>query len=375
MPLRACPSRPLPKSRGGRPQGCGPHLLPPSGSVGARHERGTLASTPSCSPAQGAGAPSTPPCPRLLHLSSAWTSGHNGRARGMAGSRRRPRGPRACGSGLGHQSLRRWPFLGLGGAHSAAFPGAWPLAGCSGPDLWPRGGTEGPTGDRGDVEQTRPTEPSPARARLPSRLFGSRMLPFMALRLLDFVPKAGFSPRPALVYSANMFCWLSATWRWGTLCPPPGHPGALPTRAHAAFTEHAGCEPFEPHPSHHGAPHPWLWPPPGPRTAPESGYAPGRPADLTPGWAGSTEGSGLGNPSARPGARAAQMLAKGEAPRVLGTVGQRGWEGLSQRPSEAEPAAGYRAWTDAGPRGAQPWPLCAPRALSCGRVRHRTGIH
>lgn len=53
---------------------------------------------------------------------------------------------------------------------------------------------------------------------------------------------------------------------------------------------------------------------------------------------------------------------------MLGTLGQRGWEGLPQTPPEAEPAAGCRAWTDVGPGGAQ------PRPLFCGRARHRTGI-
>lgn len=131
---------------------------------------------------------------------------------------------------------------------------------------------------------------------------------------------------------------VSGSQRWAPLCPPPGRPGALPARAHTAFTEQAGRE------LHLST----LVPP-----TPGSGClrSQGCPGIRTRPWETSLLDPGVGRvdrgfwprtPVSQAWCPGAQMPAKGEAPGALGSVGPRGWEGLPQRPSEAESAAGDR---------------------------------
>lgn len=110
-PLRARPSRPLPRSPGGPPAGCGPRPLPPLGLVGARHPR-LLPPTPGLLSSTRCRALCHPGLPHRPHPSSVWTSGHDGRARGVAGGRCRPL--RAAG-----MWVRTWTWV----SELMAFPG------------------------------------------------------------------------------------------------------------------------------------------------------------------------------------------------------------------------------------------------------------
>lgn len=193
----------------GDPLGCGPHLLRPQLRWGCDTNE----------------APSPPPLPALRHKvqgprhpagpTPASELGVDFRGGAGAG----PWGLQACGSGLGHRSLSRWPFPGPGGAHRAAFPGAWPLAGCSGPDPWPHGGTEGPTRARGDVEQTCATDLQGPAACYPVA-FWPQCAAFYGSVSPGLCSKGWILSPP----SPRLFCQLSGSWHWRTLCPPPGRP-------------------------------------------------------------------------------------------------------------------------------------------------------